>query len=223
VQWVSPYSADLQKKATDMLSDVVSWEAHMRSVAGTAGADPRNPEVQAKLESWRGDIEAMSEIELSIDPGSTACDKFLATIGGAISPELKKTLPTAPDAASSGGQAFTHCETLPQIFTRMMKQVSATIPLVLDEQCKLPWLSDDYFAALQEGRATSGASSPARPPLSSAEAGKPSGDQAAMAVTRCGALFEAPPGTVHGPLVDPLVTDLDAIIYREGRQAPLNQ
>src|SRR5262249_23671811 len=84
VQWVSPYSADLQKKATDMLSDVVSWEAHMRSVAGTAGADPRNPEVQAKLESWRGDIEAMSEIELSIDPGSTACDKFLATIGGAI-------------------------------------------------------------------------------------------------------------------------------------------
>ena len=70
VQWVSPYSADLQKKATDMLPDVVARESHMRSAA-----DPRHPDVLTKFETWRGDVEAMSEIELSIDPGATVCDR----------------------------------------------------------------------------------------------------------------------------------------------------
>jgi hypothetical protein len=226
VQWVSPYSADLQKKATDMLSDVVAWESHMRSVAGTAAADPRHPDVQAKLAAWRGDIEAMSEIEIGIDPGSTACDAFLATISGKISGGLKNMLPSAPAVASSGMKPITHCETLPGIFTRMTKQVtgstadSAGIPFILDQQCKLPWLSDTYFTSLQEGRATAGASSPARPASAAAAAGTPTSAQQANAVAQCRSLFEPPNGTVHGNLVDSLITDLDAIIYREGRQAP---
>ena len=229
VQWVSPYSADLQTKATAMLSDVVAWEAHMRSVAGTAAADPRNPDVQAKLETWRGNIEAMSEIELSIDPGSTACDSFLAKLDGTITDRLRKALPTTPAAAGSGIKPITHCETLPDIFTAMMQQVSdstdtpprpAVIPLVLDQQCKLPWLSDDYFATLSEARATAGASSPARPTPASAQATKPTRDQQSIAIRRCRALFIPPPGQVHGNLVHPLVVDLDAVIYREGRQAP---
>jgi hypothetical protein len=41
VEWVSPYSADLQKRATDMLTDVVAWETHMRGIAGSGAADPR--------------------------------------------------------------------------------------------------------------------------------------------------------------------------------------
>jgi len=226
VQWVSPYSADLEKKATDMLSDVVAWESHMRTAAGTAAADPRNPDVQAKLASWRGDIEAMSEIELGIDPGSTACDTFLATISGKISGSLKNLLPSVPAAASSEVKPITHCETLPGIFTSMTKQVtgstadSAGIPFILDQQCKLPWLSDSYFAALQEGRATAGAASPARPASPAATAGTPTNVQQANAVTQCRSLFEPPNGTVHGNLVDPLIVDLGAIIYREGRQAP---
>lgn len=226
MQWVSPYSADLQKKATDMLSDVVAWESHMRTVAGTAAADPRHPDVQAKLETWRGDIEAMSEIELGIDPGSTVCDDFLAASSRSISEGLKKTLPTAPAAASSAMKPIAHCETLPGIFSRMARQVSGStagspgMPFILDQQCKLPWLSDEYFATLQEGRATAGASSPARPAPASAKAGTPTPDQEANAVVRCRSLFEPPKGTVHGALVDSLVVDLDAIIYREGRQAP---
>jgi hypothetical protein len=222
VEWVSPYSADLQKKATDMLADVVAWESHMRDVAGTAAADPRHPDVQAKFETWRGDIEAMSEIELAIDPGSTACDEFIAAISAKISAGLKNILPTAAAAGSSTAKPITHCETLPGIFSRMIKQVSANMPLELDQQCKLPWLSDDYFAALREGRATAGAPSPARPASASAKAGTPTVDQQAAAIARCRSLFEPPKGAVHGDLVDSLVIDLDAVIYREGRQAPLS-
>jgi hypothetical protein len=228
-QWVSPYNADLQRRATDMLSDVVAWEAHMRSVAGTAAADPRNPDVQARLETWRGHIEAMSEIEIGIDPGATACDAVLARISGTLSDTLKKALPTAPAAASSATKPITYCETLPGIFTRMMQQVSdstdtpprpAVIPLVLDQQCKLPWLSEDYFASLGEGRAIAGASSPARPASASAKPASPTKEQQSLAIRNCRALFVSPPGQVHGNLVHSLVVDLDAVIYREGRQAP---
>lgn len=232
VQWVSPYSADLQKKATDMLSDVVAWEAHMRSVAGTAAADPRHPDVKAKFETWRGDIEAMSEIELSIDPGSTSCDAFIAKISGTITDDLKKKLPSTSAASSSSDMSITHCETLPDIFSKMMKQVadgassdegsstSGIMQITLDQQCKMTWLSDDYFDTLQENRATSGASSSARPATSSAKAGTPASGQAADTKRKCRSLFEPPSDKVHGQLVDSLVTDLDAVIYREGRQAP---
>jgi hypothetical protein len=226
VQWVSPYSADLQKKATDMLAEVVAWESHMRAAAGTAAADPRNPDVQATLEKWHGEIEAMSEIELGIDPGSTVCDKFVATISGSISGGLKKLLPDTPAAGSSAATPISHCETLPGIFTRMIQQVTGStpyargIPFILDQQCELPWLSDEYFAALQEGRATAGAPSPARPTSAAAKAGSPSKDQEDTATARCRGLLQPPSGAAHGNLVDPLVVDLDAIIYREGRQAP---
>jgi hypothetical protein len=130
VQWVSPYSADLQKKATDMLAEVVAWESHMRAAAGTAAADPRNPDVQATLEKWHGEIEAMSEIELGIDPGSTVCDKFVATISGSISGGLKKLLPDTPAAGSSAATPISHCETLPGIFTRMIQQVTGSTPML---------------------------------------------------------------------------------------------
>jgi len=226
VTWVAPYNADLQKKASDMLSDVVAWESHMRSVAGTAAADPRDPDVEAKLAAWRGDVEAMAEIEIGIDPGATACDAFLAKIGGKISDSLKGVLPSAPAGTMSGLTPVTHCETLPGIFTRMTKQVTgdtpenAGIPFILDQQCKLPWLSDSYFATLQEGRATAGASSAARPAPKTAKAGIPTALQQVTAVAQCRSLFDPPAGTVHGNLVDSLVTDLDSIIYREGRQAP---
>ncbi len=207
-----------------MLSDVVTWEGHMRDAAGTAAADPRNPDVQAKLEEWRGTIETMSEIEIGIDPGATACDRFLATISGPVRAEFKQALPTALAAGSSTVQGPTHCETLPGIFTRMMQQVTGStakspgIPFILDQQCKLPWLPDEYFLALEEGRATTGAPTSARP--TSVKVGKPTSEEEAIAVTRCRSLFEPPQGAVHGVLVDPLVIELDAVIYREGREAP---
>lgn len=225
VQWVAPYSAELQKRATDMLAQVVAWEDHMRAAAGTAAADPRDSEVQATLDQWHGEIEAMSEIELGIDPGSTVCDKFLATISGSVASGLKQALVQTSTAGSSAAKPITHCETLPNIFTRMMQQVTGNsaqtpgIPFILDQQCRLPWLSDEYFTALRERGATAGASSPARTTVEAGRAGTPSADQKATARQRCLGLFEPPSGAAHGALVNQLVVDLDAIIYREGRQA----
>ena len=225
-EWVSPYYAFLQTGATNMLADVVAWEAHMREAAGTAAADPRNPEVQAKLAAWQGNIEAMSEIEIGIDPGATACDKFLTAVSGEIPVQLAKLLPANPDIAGSGTPQITHCETLPGIFTRMNEQVTGNtagalgIPFILDQQCKLDWLPDTYFTSLQEGRATAGAPSPARPADSFAKAGIPSTAEEAAAVQRCAALFKPPPGAVHGNLLDSLIIDLNSIIYREEREAP---
>ena len=35
VQFVSPYSADVQKRASDMISEVSAWELQMRETAGS--------------------------------------------------------------------------------------------------------------------------------------------------------------------------------------------
>jgi hypothetical protein len=205
-----------------MLSEVVAWEGQMRIAAGTAAADPRNPDVQAKLQKWTGDIAAMATIQLGIDPGSTVCDKFLAAIP--IADSLQKIVPTVPVVGGSSGSAplTKHCESLGDIFNRMNTQVSERFPRILAQQCQLPWLSDQYFEAVTEGRATAGAPSAARP--QAAKANAPGSDQESLARRRCRALFElhtiAGGSTVHGDLVGPLVVELDSVIYREGRQAP---
>ncbi|HEY1930945.1 MAG TPA: hypothetical protein VGG99_02950 [Acetobacteraceae bacterium] len=195
----------------------------MRNAAGTAAADPRNPDVVAKLQTWNGDIEAMATIEVSIDPGSTACDKFLGEISTAVQSALG---PTATSASGSAPIAA-HCETLPDIFSRMKTQVSERMPRDLVQQCQVPWLSDAYFAAMAQNRATTGAPAPAKPQPAAAAAaqpGTPTAAQASLAKQRCAALFDtstsAGGNTLHGDLVGPLVTELAAIIYREGREAP---
>jgi len=244
MQWVSPYSADLQKRATDMLSEVVTWEAHMRSVAGTVAADPRHPDVQAQLAKWQGEIEAMSEIEIGIDPGSTSCDAFLQSISKGVG-QLELTLQKEVSILSSDMNSYTHCETLPSIFTKMMVQVSGGIknkenkesvgipkelnkgddkvgvPIILEQQCKIPWLEDDYFTQMKEGKATAGSPLPARPQSNSATQRVPSTNEEADIKNRCLNALTQTPGTSHSTIVDSLITDLDAIIYREGRQAPV--
>jgi hypothetical protein len=226
-QWVSPYSADLQKRASEMLYDVTLWEGQMGDAAGTAAADPRHPDVKAKLQQWNSDIEVMATIQLSIDPQSTTCDKFLQAISGSVPEELQKASTTiaAAGRSSTSTPLGNYCESLPDTFDRMKIQVSERFPRVLDQQCKLPWLSDIYFRKLAEARATAGALTAPRPQtLQSVAVASPPPDQEVLAKSRCGALFElsTSPGirTVHGNLVEPLVVELDAIIYREGRQAP---
>jgi hypothetical protein len=226
-QWVSPYSPELQKRAADMLSDVTSWEGQMRNAAGTAAADPRHPDVQAKLQKWNSDIEVMATIQLAIDPRSTSCDKFLAAIGGSVTEGLEKISPTIAAASRASGAAplGNFCESLPDIFERMKIQVDERFPRDLAQQCKLTWLSDRYFETLVEARATTGAPSATRPQTSeTANSAPPSADQQLLAKRRCSALFELGDGPgarrIHGDLVGPLAVELDAIIYREGRQAP---
>ena len=191
--FVSPYSADLQKRATDMLADVTTWEGTMRNAAGTPAADPRNPDVVAKLQTWNGDIEAMAAVEVSIDPGSTVCDKLLGAIGGLVQKEMGSATTTATAAGSATGSApvAAKCETLPDIFSRMKTQVSERMPRVLVQQCQLSWLPDAYFAAIVQNRATAGAPVAAKAqPAAAAQPGTPTPAQANLAKLRCAALFE---------------------------------
>lgn len=226
-QWVTPYSADLQKRASDMLVDVTIWEGQMRDAAGTAAADPRHPEVRAKLQQWNSNIEVMATIQLAIEPNSTTCDAFIRAISGAVAKQAKneETIPVV-GGFSNSPSSVDYCESFPDIFERMKKQVSERFPRILDQQCKLPWLSDQYFKALAEARATAGApSAPRRRKSQDAAAGVPPAGQERLAKDRCSALFDVSIGQpevprMHGNLLDPLVVELDAIIYREGRQAP---
>jgi hypothetical protein len=209
-----------------MLSDVAGWEGQMRNAAGTAAADPRHPDVQAKLNKWGGDIELMATIELAIDPGSTSCDKFLAAISGPVTERMARVPPAMATASSSWGAAPSgnYCESLPDIFECMKTQVNERFPRDLAQQCKLLWLSDRYFETLAEARATAGVPSSARLQTSQpANSVAPTAEQEVLAKRRCGALFELGDGPgarrIHGNLVSPLVVELEAIIYREGRQA----
>ncbi len=198
-QWVSPYSADLQSRAADMLADLTAWEGQMRAAAGTPAADPRNPPVQAKLAAWRGEIEAMAAIELSIDPGLTSCD----ALAGRISGQLRTSFPIL--ATNDTAPRLNRCETLPDIFARMQKRVADGSPPAsgigfdLIQQCQLPIPDGQFAAALQAG------------------ASKPVAFDPGVAI-RCAALFEPLPGQAHGPATQALATELEAIIYREGRE-----
>ena len=53
---VAPYNADLQQKASSMQAEVASWDLAMLQGAGTIAADPRNPDVIAMLNKWRGTL-----------------------------------------------------------------------------------------------------------------------------------------------------------------------
>ena len=80
VQFVSPYSADVQKRASDMISEVSAWEVQMRVSAGTPQADPRHPDMTATFARWNGEVEAMAATEAALDPHVIACDKVAAIV-----------------------------------------------------------------------------------------------------------------------------------------------
>jgi hypothetical protein len=188
----------------------------MLTAAGTVAADPRNPAVAGQLNKWKGEIEAMAAIEAGIDPGAAVCDKVVQSVLGGVAGSLEKLAPTAPAVPSSNAPASLalHCESLPDIFGKMMNEVTSRIPENLDQQCKVSWIPDSYFAGKS---AISGADAP-KPP------GNANAQRAALANARerCVALFTPPLPTVgkHGLLLNTLITELDSVIYREGRQAP---
>src|SRR5271156_7143272 len=80
VQFVSPYSADVQKRASDMISEVSAWEVQMRVSAGTPQADPRHPDMTVTFARWNGEVEAMAATEAALDPHVIACDRVAAIV-----------------------------------------------------------------------------------------------------------------------------------------------
>ena len=80
VQFVSPYSADVQKRASDMISEVSAWELQMRETAGTPDADPRQPNIRAQLAKWDRELEAMAAVETALNPEIINCDRLAAAV-----------------------------------------------------------------------------------------------------------------------------------------------
>ena len=187
-EWISPYSADLQKRATDMLANVTAWEMTMAQASTPSAVDPSSAATQAKLAGWVGDVEAMAAVEASIDPDSAGCDRVLNSIGGGMlqSAESKAESTGATDIKGSAPLSI-KCESLPDIFARMRVELVQRIPLELSELCK-PEQSPARF------------------------------------INSCQSLFK-PTASLglkarHGVLLSPLIGELTAVIYREGRQAP---
>jgi hypothetical protein len=183
---VSPYSADLQKRATDMLSQTTAFELTLAETSDTSAADPGKPAMMAKLAGWAGEVEAMAAIENSIDPHSAACDKALDALAGNAVQSVARQAAAAGAMQAGNTPADLKCESLPDIFASMRGELVQRIPLTLGEQCR-------------------------------------SGQSPALFAQRCQFLFipdpRKGPGERHGLLFSHLVTDLDIIIFREGRQA----
>jgi hypothetical protein len=97
-----------------------------------------------------------------------------------------------------------HCETLPDVFRAMNHQLEDAGPILgaMSETCKLNWLLDDSFS----NEAKDAKAPPAGEPMQTA--------------ANCRSLFEITPGSAHSNVLAPLITMLDSIIYREGRQSP---
>jgi hypothetical protein len=186
--WVSPYSADLQKRATDMLSQVTALEITMAETTDTSAADPARPPMQTKLAAWAGEVEAMAAIEASIDPQSANCDKMLATLAGsAIESAETQAAPTGATDVAGSAPLVLKCESLPDTFSRMRVELVLRIPKILGALCASRQTPADF-------------------------------------VVRCQNLFK-PAGTSgiqarHSRLFTPLIVGLNAIIFREGQQAP---
>ena len=186
--WVSPYSQDLQKRATDMLAEVTALEITMAQTTDTSAADPARPPMQTKLAGWAGEVEAMAAIEASIDPQSAACDKMLNTIAGnAIESAEAQAAPTGAADVAGSAPLVLKCESLPDIFSRMRTELVLRIPKILGALCT-------------------------------------SGQSPAAFAAGCQSLFK-PAGVAgiqarHSRLFTPLIVGLNAIIFREGQQAP---
>jgi hypothetical protein len=131
--WISPYSQDLQKRATDMLSQVTALEY---TLAQTTSATAAETATQSKLPGWVGDVEAMAAIESSIDPQSASCDKVLATLAGStITAAEAQAAPTGATGVAGSAPPVLKCESLPDTFARMRMELVQRIPKILGALC----------------------------------------------------------------------------------------
>lgn len=227
VQLVSPYSADLQRRASDMVAEVSAWDLHMQNISGTVGSDPRHSDVQTALQNWQGEVDAMTGIALGLDPGIVRCDEVAGRVAAGIRPLLPKSmtagLPPAGAAPSIHSAKAQGCEVF--VFNQINNDL-ATLQQLLDRQCRLPWLSDEYFTTLTENKAAQTVSRPPRPATMQAGSARsktpngPTSDEQALARARCGALFGGGGIAQNGPAVSNLVHDLQAIVYIESRKKP---
>jgi hypothetical protein len=131
--WISPYSQDLQKRATDMLAQVTALEY---TLAQTTTITAAYTATQSELPGWVGEVEAMAAIESSIDPQSASCDKVLDTLAGdTITAAEAQSAPTGATGIAGSAPLVLKCESLPDTFSRMRVELMQRIPKILGALC----------------------------------------------------------------------------------------
>jgi hypothetical protein len=221
VQFVSPYSADVQKRASDMISEVSAWELQMRVSAGTPEADPRNPDIRAKFAKWDGELEAMVAIEAALNPEIIKCDR----LASAIVRSSKAQIPdqASPASAASPGSIGTNapqsCET--QVFQNVADTL-VEMQQVVEHQCELPWLTEENFRIIGDYRAVAGVQGSVVTARTNTSA--PTADQQRIARENCAKIFWPPAaqgGQIprHGVVIAPVIGQLYDIVYIETRKS----
>ena len=215
VQLVAPFNADLQQKASTMQAEVGTWDLAMHSAAGTTAADPRHPDVTARLDKWRGEADAMLTLTVSGDPGLVNCSAAVKAVQEAIfaalPPDVRAAQQANAAAADSSSSSGIGCEsTLAASLGAQIEEIRA----VLAAGCKLDWIDDAWFAALAQNGAA--ASKPPAAPQKAQQDG-----------VSASCRFEFTPlsrtpanaaGAGHGPAVSRLLRSLQAIVYVETRK-----
>jgi len=221
VQFVSPYSADVQKRASDMISEVSAWELEMRVAAGTPEADPRNPEIRAKFAKWSGELEAMVAIESALNPEIIKCDKLAAAVAQSSKAQIpEQTSPAIADSPSSiGTNAPQSCET--QVFQNLAETL-VEMQHVIEHQCELPWLTEEHFQIIDDDRAVPGVQGSAVTARTNTAAR--TADQQRIARENCAKIFRPPTAQGgqnlgHGVVIAPVIGQLYDIVYVETRKS----
>ena len=207
-QLVAPYNADLQQKASSMQAEVASWDLAMRHGAGTIADDPRNPDVIATLNNWRGNIDAMLTLAISSDPQAVDCNAAAGSVRSLIELNIPPDLRTGISSTGSSG-AKSGCEAA--LVSGIQGNIDS-IELALS-RCRADWVPDTYFTALSQNRAS------APKPPATTEA-KQDGLKRS-----CESAFRPAPGAPanaaeaqHGRAVSALLTTLQVIVYVESRK-----
>ena len=211
VQLVAPYNPDLAQRASSLQAEVAAWDLTMLKTAGTQAADPRDSNIIATLNKWRGEREAMLTLAISNDPHTIPCAKATGEIYALVSQHIPADLksvnpPAAPsndDLASTSG-----CETV------LVADLQAGIDALQStlQYCQLPWLTDASFTNPPPAKGT-----------------KTPADQQTTVQKSCAAEFRPAPGVPqnaaefgHGRAVSGILTTLQAITYIESRKRALS-
>jgi hypothetical protein len=211
VHLVAPYSADLKQKASAMQAEVGTWDLTMRTAAGTIAADPRNPEVTAALNKWRGEADAMLTLAISNDPGLAHCGQMLQEMSRGIQQHVPAALNAAAPPTTGPTSPQQGCE------AQLVADIASGIDDVARalKYCRVGWVPDSYFTNLAQNRTAA-----AKPDAAPNAAVQREVDRS------CDAEFAAQPQTPtlaaeagHGRAVAALLTTLQAIVYIETRKA----
>jgi hypothetical protein len=196
VNLVSPFSADLQKRASDMAADVVAWDSTMH----LARKPVQISDVNQAFARWQGEVVAMLQLAAALEPASVDCSRISAAVMKDVKPLLSRavadSLPT-PSIDKAQDKSSQGCE------HRAVAALADDLRQVREDvanHCNAPGLLEDDT------------------PAATAAPKKPASSDTISMTRSCRVWFGGGGFSSGGLIVYQLVRDLGAIVYVEGRK-----